>query len=169
MTDPCPCCATVPRNQLGPSNSILENGDVLGLIREFRAHPENLRKPLKDILCGAEAVSVGGNRCRREGGCESRENQCLIYRITAPFYQVNLPFLVSDKEIKKSIENVVNKDRAIKKLDGKNSAAANQKKAEFNQYLAKIFPVLSNNIEVQLRACPARYFMINVTLQCILL
>ena len=156
MTEPCSCCSTVPRDQRGPCNSVLKNENVLEWIKEFRGRPGNLRKPLKDVLCGAEAVSLGGSKCRKEEGCENKTNQCLIYAITAPYYQVNMPFLISDKEIKKSIENLLEKDRAAKKLDGKNSAAANQKKVEYRQYLDNIFQVFPHNVEKHLRACPAR-------------
>ena len=119
MTEPCSCCSTVPRDQRGPCNSVLKNENVLEWIKEFRGRPGNLRKPLKDVLCGAEAVSLGGSKCRKEEGCENKTNQCLIYAITAPYYQVNMPFLISDKEIKKSVENLLKRTEQQKSWMGR--------------------------------------------------
>ena len=156
MATPCPCCVAVPTQQFGPCNNLKKNSDVLDWLHQYRQHPGNLRKPLQDIMCGASATSLGGSRCREEGGCQNRPNQCITYFISAPYYQANIPFLVSNKEIKQNIEKLLCNDRAIKKLGG--SPAAIQKKAKHQQYLEDFFPALSANVKGQLQTCPARYF-----------
>ena len=155
MSSPCPCCVAAPAQQLGQCNLVIRNRDVLNWLRVYREVPGNSRKPLQDMMCGTKATSWGGSECRKEGGCQGRPEQCLAYYITAPYFQVNLPFLVNNKEIKQNIEKLISSDRAIKKLGG--STAAVKRKTEFQQYLDKTFRVISGNIKVQLETCPARY------------
>ena len=66
----------------------------------------------------------GGRRCRGEGGevCQGEANPCLLYYITAPFYEANIPFLMNNQQIRKKVEKLMEEERKVEKNRNRNSA-----------------------------------------------
>ena len=115
--------------------------------RKYRELPGKARSPLKELLCTtSDTGAVAGARCRGEGGCHSKERQCLAYFLSAPFFHFNLQFLVSDKLVFKEIEMVLKETDKIKKIKNKVSDANTDKRREYDEvYLKRTFKVLITN------------------------
>ena len=50
-----------------------------------------------------DVANFGGKQCwvEGEGICCGQNNPCLLYTITAPFYEANIPFLINNQKINK--------------------------------------------------------------------
>ena len=156
---PCPCCSQAPREQKGNSNTLLSNRDVLALLTQKRAKPGQRSKPLKNFMCSPFITNnYAGSTCRDEGGCEAEQEQCLTYQITAPYYSMMLPFMLSDKSIMDNVKKVKELDDTNKKNKKKTSADAIKKKNEHEIFLNKHFKALKEvDTTIQLiRSCPSR-------------
>ena len=153
----CACCSSVPQEQLGDTTNFFCGRDVLEAVREWRvAHP---RAALSSSMCFPNDVaSTGGMRCRREGGevCQGEANPCLIYTITAAFFEANIPFLVSNKVIKKKVEALVEEDRKVERGRLKNSAAEVARRAAHQATLDKTFSILREDARDLINLCPVR-------------
>jgi hypothetical protein len=124
--------------------------------REYRELPDKARSPLKELFCTtSDTGAVAGARCRGEGGCHSKERQCLAYFLSAPFFHFNLQFLVSDKLVFKEIEMVLKETDKIKKIKNKVSDANTDKRREYDEvYLKRTFKVLITNSINHIKSCP---------------
>ena len=153
----CECCSTVPQEQLGDTTNFFCGRDVLAAVREWRvAHP---RAALSSSMCFPNDVtSMGGMRCRGEGGevCQGEANPCLIYTITAAFFEANIPFLVSNKVIKKKVEALVEEERKVARNRLKNSAAEVARRAAHQADLNKTFSILREDARDLIDLCPVR-------------
>ena len=124
--------------------------------REYRELPGKARSPLKELLCTtSDNGAVAGARCRGEGGCHSKERQCLTYFLSAPFFHFNLQFLVLDKLVFKEIEIVRKEADKIKKIKNKVLDANTDKRREYDEvYLKRTFKVLLTNSINHIKSCP---------------
>ena len=114
--------------------------------REYRELPGKARSPLKELLCTtSDTGAVAGARCRGEGGCHSKERQCLTYFLSAPFFHFNLQFLVLDKLVFKEIEIFLKEADKIKKIKNKVSDVNTNKTREYEEVYLKrsSLPILS--------------------------
>ena len=156
----CHCCETRPQPQLTYVGLAPFYRDVVELMAEWRARPGNSKKPHTAMFpCGrGDVTRMGGAACRAPGGCAEKDDPCLVYRITAPFYHAMVPFLVADKNIFE--KTVVIKDAVakVKKSVKKTTAAAIEEREELERKLDSPFNVLRENFTDFIMACPVRYF-----------
>ena len=156
----CPCCSRAPTEQKGDSTTVLSNRAVLALISDLRAQPYLKTKPLKSFMCSPfVTTNFGGSTCREEGGREAGEEQCLTYKITAPYYSKMIPFLMSNKNIMDNIKSLKDEDDKIKKFKNTKNAGAMKKKRDHDVYLNKtfiIFKPMEGAVQL-IKTCPSRY------------
>ena len=156
---PCPCCSRAPVEQKGNSATFLTNKDVLTLLSSKRSQPGQRSKPLKSFMCSPfVGNNIGGSTCRDNGGCEAKEEQCLTYKITAPYYNKMLPFLLSSKAITENIKKVKELDDAVKKHKTKTSVDAMKEREDHEVYLNKPFKALMQveRVTQLIKTCPSR-------------
>ena len=153
----CECCESVPQQQLGNTTVFPSGREVLESLRGWRvAHP---RAPLANAMCFPNDVSKpGGKRCRGEGGevCQGENNPCLLYAITAPYYQANIPFLVNNQQIRKKVEKLLEEERKVERNRNKNSAAEIAKRAGHQENLDKTFSIVRDDVMNLIELCPVR-------------
>ena len=109
------------------------------------------------MWCGRnDVLKMGGKGCREEGGCHFAEKQCLIYYITAPFYQVLLPFLIPNKKISEKLEKLKKMEDKIKKSAKKETPGAVLEREEFEVHKDLPFHVVHSEYKTLIKACPLR-------------
>ena len=151
------CCESVPQPQLGDPTVFLSSREVLELVKQWRVG--HARRPLADSMCFAnDIVNKGGRQCRREGEeiCHGENNPCLLYKITAPYYKANIPFLINNQKIKKKIEKLLEEDRKLDRHKNKNTAAEVEKRPAFGDLLDKTFSIVREDIKDLIRSGPVR-------------
>ena len=151
----CVCCETVPQGQLGDTTMFLNGRDVVEGVRRWRvAHP---RAPLSSAMCFPNDVSnPGGRRCRGEGGevCQGEANPCLLYFITAPFYEAHIPFLINNQQIKKKVEKLVEEDRKVERNRHRNTEAEVTRRNAHQDNLNRTFLILKEDVRNLIDLCP---------------
>ena len=90
------------------------------------------------IILSILAVGEGGRRCREEGGCHARSEQCILYYITAPYFHAGLPFIIGDKRLKEGIEKVARSDVKAKMNSTRQNPASIRQREEHVVYMNKI-------------------------------
>lgn len=153
----CPCCVVAPVDQLTDVATFYSNREVMDMMLEWRARPGNARKPHSDMFCSRrDTARVGGSACREEGGCSTREEQCLLYRLTAPFYNAMVPFLLTDKKIYEKTAELKEKAAKIRKDSNKHNARVVEAREEFERMLDTTFYIVKETFRHYIKKCPVR-------------
>ena len=71
--------------------------------------------------------------------CQGEANLCLLYYITAPFYEANIPFLMNNQQIRKKVEKLMEEERKVEKNRNRNSATEVAKRNAHQENLDRTF------------------------------
>ena len=151
----CPCCAKAPRQQV--VDRFCSCREVVEWMEEWRGKAGNSKKPHSAMFCSrSDVVGMGGAACRMEGGCHEKTEQCLMFFITAPYYDAMMPFVISDKKIFEKTVKLKETAVKVKKSAKKTTAAAIQERNSFEEHLDTTFKIIKEDYKDYIKKCPIR-------------